>query len=154
MKTKMVHLMSLIKYGDLTKLASQAKISPATLSQIINGKLNIENYPTLVPILGEYVKRRTIELKGEFDLLEETKQACQQLNIIPISEELELKKKLTRFKLFQMVDHKNTSGLLDVNEKLGLKIATQHHDDWNHEDWESFALTIADKLKLPKRKRY
>jgi len=148
MKTKMVHLMSLIKFGDLTKLADQAKMNPATLSQIINGKLNIENYPMLVPILGEYVKRRTIELKGEFDLLEETKQACQQLNILPLSEEMELKKKLTWYRLSKM----STPRLLEINEKLNLRLKTQGHEDWGNRQWEAFIDDIAYKLRLKIKK--
>jgi hypothetical protein len=147
MKTKMVHLMSLIKFGDLTKLADQAKLRPATLSQIINGKLNIENYPMLVPILGEYVKRRTIELKGEFDLLEETKQACQQLNILPLSEEMDLKKKLTWHRLTRM----STLRLLEVNETLNLRLKTQGHEDWGDRQWDDFMQDIAHKLNLKKK---
>lgn len=149
MKTQMVELMSLIKYGDMVKLAHQANVTPATLSNIINGKLSIENHPSVIPIIGEYVKKRTIEMQGQFDLLQETKEACKKLGIVPLTEEEQLKKKLTFHRISQMKPAK----LLEVNEKLGLRVKTQNSDDWSRGDWEDFALAICAKLGLKERRR-
>lgn len=149
MKTQMVELMSLIKYGDMVKLAHQANVTPATLSNIINGKLSIETHPSVIPVIGEYVKKRAIEMQGQFDLLEATKETCKKLGIVPLTEEEQLKKKLTFFRISQMKPAK----LLEVNEKLGLRVKTQNSDDWSRGDWEDFALAICAKLGLKERKR-
>jgi hypothetical protein len=102
----------------------------------------------------DYVKRRTIELKGQVELFESTKQACEQLQIVPLSEEMRLKKKLTRYRLQQMVDHRQAGKLLEVNEVMGLRLKTQNNDKWSYDDWEDFAHEMADRLKLPIRKRH
>jgi plasmid maintenance system antidote protein VapI len=149
MKTQMVELMSLIKYGDMVKLAHQANVTPATLSNIINGKLSIETHPSVIPIIGEYVKKRTIEMQGQFDLLQATKEACKKLGIVPLTEEEQLKKKLT----FHRINHMRPPKLLEVNEKLGLRIKIQHSEDWGRGDWEDFAQAICDKLGLKERRR-
>lgn len=149
MKTQMVELMSLIKYGDMTKLAHDAKISPSTLSNIINGKTNIEAYPQLPKILGDYVVRRAIELQGEFDLLAATKETCKKLGVVPLTDEEVLKKKLTYFRINRMSPGK----LLEVNEKLNLRLKIQRNEEWGSGDWEDFALAICDKLGLKEIRR-
>jgi len=149
MKTKMVELKSFIKYGDLTKLAHLAKISPTTLSNIIDGKVSMESYPELPKILGEYVVQRTKELQGQVDLAEQTREAAKKLNLLLPTEDDMYKKKLTFFR----IKHMSPAKLLEVNEKLYLRVKTQHSEDWSRGDWEDFAFAIIDKLGLKERRR-
>lgn len=149
MKTKMYPLIALIKYGDMVKLAHQANVTPATLSNIVNGKLSIEGYPSVIPVIGEYVKKRTIEMQGQFDMAEVTKEACVKLGIVPPTEEELLKKKLTFFR----INHMTKTKLLEVNEKLGLRLKTQNHEDWSRGETEDFAYAICDKLGLKENRR-
>jgi len=149
MKTKWIHLLSLIKYGDLGKLANEAKISPSILSGILNGKVSAEAYPQLPKILGDYAVKRTIELQGEFDAIKQTKEACEKLGLEPLTEEEILKKKLTRYRLSVM----RSTKLLEVNEKLGLRINTQRSNEWGDRDWDDFAQKIGDKIGLKEQRK-
>jgi hypothetical protein len=151
MKTKWVELMSLVKYGDMTKLANKAKVPVNVLSNIISGRTDIENYPEVPKVLGDYVVQRTKELQGNFDLLEQTKEACKKLGIVPATEEELMKKKISRFKLNQMLDHRRYEKLLELNDKLGLRLKTQHYEDWGGGEWEDFADEIAIRLNIKKR---
>jgi len=149
MKRKMNEVIGVMKHGDIGKLATQAKMNSSALTLVLNGKSNIENYPLLVPVLKDYLIKRKAELQSEFELAEHSKALYKDLALTPPTDEELLKRSLTRLKLQSMKPVK----LLEVNEKLSLRIGTPHHEEWRKEEWEDFAETIADKLGLKGRRR-
>ena len=149
MKRKMNEVIGVMKHGDLSKLASLAKMNQSALTLVLNGKSNIENYPLLVPVLKDYLNKRKTELQSEFELTEHSKALYKELSLTPPTDEELLRKNLTRRKLYNM----KTVKLLEVNEKLGLRIGTAKYEDWGNREWENFAETIADKIGLRKQKK-
>ena len=153
MKRKMNEVIGVLKHGDLGKLAEAAKMNSSALTLVLNGKSNIENYPALVPVLKDYITKRKIELQSEFELTEHSKTLYKELSLTPPTDEELLKKSITRGRLMSIVDHEQYNKLLNLNEKLSLRIGTTHNENWSHRDWESFASAIADKLGLKERRR-
>jgi len=147
MKRKMNNIIGLLKHGDLGIIADEAKMNPTTLTDVLQGRKNIESYSSLVPVLKSYVTRRKEELQGEVDLVKHTDEVYKELNLKPPTNEELLKKSLNWY----MLDHMNESKLLEVNEELGLRISTKDSDDWGSGDWDDFIEKIGVKIGLKER---
>ena len=147
MKTKMNKIIGLLKHGDLGRIADLAKMNQTAVTNVLHGRSDLESYPSLVAALTVYVARRVKELQDEQGLTKQLEEAYKSLKLKEPTDEEILRRGLNWFTL----EHMNEARLLEVNEKLNLRISVSDCDDWDSDDWADFTEKVGVKVGLKKR---
>ena len=147
MKNKMNKIIGLLKHGDLGRIASLAKMNQTAVTNVLYGRSDIESYPSLVGALSDYVTLRVDDLKNEQGLIKQIDEAYKNLKLKEPTDEDIMRKGLNWYSL----EHMNEARILEVNEKLNLRVSVSGVDDWDSDDWNDFVEKVGKRVGLKER---